>query len=165
MIVHPGETLLPELWGSSFERRTKGYPKLIEYAMRHSQNLGVELMLRTRVVGATPNEVVLSNGQRIQTRTIISAVGSKASPLIQNLPLDHDEHGRLVVDDFLRVEGRDDLWAGGDCAAVPHPQGGTCPPVALFALLHGKHLGRNIVRSVIGRRLRPFRKNVIGSCT
>lgn len=163
VIVHPGETLLPELWGSgSVERRSKSYPRLVEYGMRHSEKLGVELMLKTRVVGATPNEVVLSNDQRVQTRTIISAVGSKPVPLIENLPLDHDERGRLVVDEFMRVAGRDDLWAGGDCAAVPHPKGGTCPPVALFARHHGTHIGRNIRRSLAGRRLRPFRKTVIG---
>jgi NADH:quinone reductase (non-electrogenic) len=163
VIVHPGKTLLPELWGSgNAERRTKSYPSLVEYGMRHMRKLGVELMLETRVVGATPNEVALSNGLHIQTRTLISAVGSKPNPLVESLPLARDERGRIVVDEYLRVEGREDLWAGGDCAAVPHPHGGTCPPVALFARLHGTHIGRNLRRVVAGRPLRPYRSNVIG---
>ena len=50
----------------------------------------------------------------------------------------------------LRVAGRDDLWAGGDCAAVPHPHGGTCPPVATYGIAHGAHIGRNLSRTLAG---------------
>lgn len=163
VVVHPGPTLLPELYGSkNTERSEKSYPGLVAYGMKHSQKLGVELMLETKVVGATPNEVYLSNGQHIPTRTIVSAVGSKAWPVLDDIPLPRDERGRLVTDEFLRVDGRDDLWAGGDCASVPHPRGGTCPPVALFAQQHGIQIGKNIRRSLAGKPLRPFRSGVIG---
>jgi NADH dehydrogenase len=163
VIVHPGATLLPEFYGSkNAERSTRSYPRLIEYGMKHARKLGVELMLETRVVGATPNEVYLSNGEHIPTRTIVSAVGSKPWPLLDDLDVPRDDRGRLVTDAFLRVDGRDDLWAGGDCAAVPHPKGGTCPPVALFAKKHGQQIGRNIGRSLAGRPFRPFRSTVIG---
>ena len=35
-----------------------------------------------------------------------------------------DERGRVKVDDHLRVEGLQGVWALGDCAAVPDPRGG-----------------------------------------
>ena len=162
VIVHPGSTLLPELYGSSTERRSKSYPRLVDYAMRHAQRLGVEFMLETKVVGATPNEVHLSNGSVVPTRTIISTVGTKAVDVLEALPLERDARGRVVVDENLRVVGRQDLWAGGDCAAVPHPKGGTCPPVALYAVAHGTHIGRNLSRTLAGGRTRPFRAGVIG---
>jgi NADH dehydrogenase len=163
VIVHSGKTLLPELYGSgTAERRTKRYPGLVRYAMRRMEKLGVEVMLETRVVGATPNEVHLSSGERIPTRTIVSAVGSKSWPLLDELDVLKDERGRAVVDEYLRVGGRDDLWAGGDCAAVPHKRGGTCPPVALYAQKHGGAIGRNIARSISGKPLSPFRSTVLG---
>lgn len=163
VVVHPGPTLLPELYGSkNTERSERSYPKLVEYAMKHSQKLGVELLLETRVTGATPNEVYLSNGEHIPTRTIVSTVGSKPWPLVAGIDLPKDDRGRLVTDEFLRVDGRDDLWAGGDCASVPHPRGGTCPPVALFAQKHGQQIGKNIKRGLAGRSLRGFNSNVIG---
>ena len=118
-------------------------------------------MLETRVAGATPKEVYLSNGEHVPTRTIVSAVGTKPSPLLDGIDLPRDERGRLVTDKYLRVDGRNDLWAGGDCAAVPHPHGGTCPPVALFAKKHG-HIGANLRRTLAGRSLKPFRSTVIG---
>lgn len=158
VIVHPGPTLLPELYGSgSLERKSKSFPKLVEYAMRHCERLGVELMLETKVAGATPNEVYLSNGEHIPTRTIVSTVGTKPSPILSGLPLPFDERGRVRVDAVMRVQGREELWAGGDCAAVPHPKGGTCPPTALWAAMHGKYVGRNIARAAAGKAPQPFR--------
>jgi NADH dehydrogenase len=163
VVVHPGPTLLPELYGGkNTERDERGYPKLVEYGMKHSRKLGVELMLETRVTGATPNEVYLSNGEHIPTRTIVSTVGSKPWPILDEIDLPKDSRGRLVTDEFLRVDGRPELWAGGDCGSVPHPKGGTCPPVALFAKKEGQQIGKNIARSLAGKPLRPFRGSVIG---
>ena len=163
VVVHPGPTLLPELYGGkNTERDERGYPKLVEYGMKHSRKLGVELMLETRVTGATPNEVYLSNGDHIPTRTIVSTVGSKPWPILDEIDLPKDSRGRLVTDEFLRVDGRPELWAGGDCGSVPHPKGGTCPPVALFAKKEGQQIGKNIARALAGKPLKPFRGSVIG---
>jgi NADH dehydrogenase len=163
VLVHPGPTLLPELYGSkNAERPAKSYPRLVEFGTKHARKLGIELMLETRVTGATPNEVYLSNDEHVPTRTIVSAVGSRQWPLLDDIDVPKDERGRLVTDEFLRVDGRSDLWAGGDCASVRHPHGGTCPPVALFAQKHGDHIGRNIRRAIAGHVLRPFRSTVFG---
>ena len=98
---------MPELHGtSSFERGARAHPSLVEYATRHARSLGVELLTETAVAGATPNEVFLSNGMHVPTRTIVSAVGTRAQPILDGLDLPRDDHGRIVTDRFLRVEGR-----------------------------------------------------------
>lgn len=158
VLVHPGATILPELAGTrgdSGER--KAFPRLVAYATKHLQRLGVELMTETRVVWTTPGEVGLSNGQRIPTRTIVSAVGTRPARLIEQLPVDHDPSGRLPVAASLQVAGQAQVWAGGDCAAVPHPSGGICPPVAVYALEHGKTIGQNILHAISGQQPAPFR--------
>jgi len=67
-----------------------------------------------------------------------------------------------VCDATARVEGRDNVWAAGDFAAVPHPQGGMCPPLGLYAMLIGRHIGENIVRERRGKSLEPLRYVGIG---
>ena len=157
VLVHPGETILPELYGGRSLESKGGFPHLVEYATDHIRRLGVELMTETRVVGTTPIAVHLSNGVHVPTRTVISAVGTRASPLLDQLDVPRDDRGRVKVDEFLRVDDVERLWAGGDCAAVPHPRGGTCPPVGLYAIQHGRQIGRNLARELEGRPLRPFR--------
>jgi NADH dehydrogenase len=160
VLVHRGATILPELYGSGSKEgqgRGRGYRKLVEYATRHAQELGVELMLETTVTAVTPNEVHLSGDRQVATRTIVSAIGTKAPPLFDTLDLPRDDAGRVRTDEFLRVVGHENVWAGGDCACVPHPDGGTCPPVGIYALKHGVRLGRNISRVVGGREPQRFR--------
>ena len=161
VVVHPGPTLLPELYGSgNMEREVKSFPKLVEFGTRHVERLGVELMLETRVVGATPTDVYLSDGTHVPTRTIISTVGTKPNPLLDTLDVERDSRGRVVTDEFLRVRGREDLWAVGDCASIAHPDGGTCPPVALYAEQQGLHVGGNVARAARGERLVPYKRAV-----
>ena len=159
VVVHPGPTLLPELYGSgNLERAEKAFPKLVEFGTRHIEKLGVELMLHTRVVGATPTDVYLDDGTHVPTRTIISTVGTKPNPLLETLDVERDSRGRVVTDEFLHVKGRENVWAVGDCASVPHPAGGTCPPVALYAEQEGLRVGRNVARAARGQAPKRFRR-------
>jgi NADH dehydrogenase len=150
ILVHPGPTILPELHGN--------HPRLVEYGEAHMRELGVEVRTGTRVEFATPNEVTLSNGERIPTRTIVSTVGTRPNPLVARLDLPKDERGRLRTDRTGRVVGSDSVWAGGDCAAFPMPRGGDSPSVALYAYKHGTHIAKNLRRTLIeGKRPKPFR--------
>jgi NADH dehydrogenase len=158
VLVHSGPTILPELYGKDGSG-PEAHPKLVEYGMQQMRKLGVEVMTNTAVAAATPNEVVLSNGDRIPTRTIVSAVGAKMPPIVEALDLPKDRIGRIVVDEYCRVPGHDGLWAAGDCAAVPLPgeKDRTCPQVALYAMKQGRQIGTNLVRVADGKAPKPFR--------
>src|SRR4030095_7651540 len=65
-----------------------------------------------------------------------------------------------------RVPNAQNIWAGGDCAAVPHPDGGTCPPLAHYAQKAGLNIGANILRSLEGKQLKAYSFNGLGeACT
>lgn len=148
VLVHPEAAILPEL---------HDYPGLVRRATEHVKKLGVELRTETRVDFATPQQVMLSDGERIPTRTIISAVGTKANPLVASLGLEKDPRGRIRVERTGLAVGRRDVWAAGDCSAFPMPRGGDCPAVALYAYKHGAHIGRNLTRVILdGRAPKPF---------
>lgn len=158
VLVQSGPHILPELYGSkgSAAGYAGSFPKLVEFATRHLKRLGVEVMTETRVAYCTPNEVGLSDGQRIPTRTIVSAVGTKPAPILDGLPLPRGDRGRVATEPSMRVVGYENVWAGGDCAAVPHVSGGTCPPVGTYAMEMGTHIGKNILRQLGGQGIKPF---------
>ncbi|CAK0781197.1 NADH dehydrogenase [Gammaproteobacteria bacterium] len=147
-LVHSGEHLLPEL--------AERYPRLARYATRFLEGLKIQIRYRCRVAAATPIEVVLNDGTRLSTRTIISCVGNAQSPLLDSLPGERDERGRVKTNELARLPGHNNLWAGGDCAAIPHPLGGTCPPLAIYAMTAGRQIGRNILRTLENRPLERY---------
>lgn len=154
LVVHSGERILPEL--------LTHHPRLVRYAERYLASQGLEFRLGVRLAAATPEEAVLSDGERIPTRSIISSAGTALSPLLEQFPYERDDRGRLVTDEFTRVPGADNVWAAGDCAAVPHPKGGASPPLAIFAMTAGRQAGRNILRAVRGQPLKPYRFTGLG---
>jgi NADH dehydrogenase len=54
----------------------------------------------------------------------------------------------VIVDDRLAVEGLQGVWAAGDCAAVPDPDGGFCPPTAQHAVRQSRVAARNIAAAM-----------------
>lgn len=149
LLVHSGERILPELAARQ--------PKLIGYAEKTIAKGGIEVLTGTRISAATRDEAILSDGTVVPTRTIISSSGTALSPLLDLMPYERDERGRVITDANLQVPGTDNVWAAGDCAAVPHPQGGTCPAVAIYGMYGGRQIGRNIERHVQGKPLKPFK--------
>jgi NADH dehydrogenase len=145
VLVHSQDRILPEVT-----------EKLARFAQKILAKRGVEIRLNARLEAATGEEAVLTGGERIPTRTLVSTVPSSPHPLIESLALPKAKNGRLIADRFLRVEGHGDVWALGDCAQVPAPEGGFSPPTAQHAIRQARTAARNIVAAVRGGELRAF---------
>jgi NADH dehydrogenase len=99
----------------------------------------------------------LGTGERINTGLTLCAVGTTPVALIKKigLPL---ERGRLKTEPDMRVTGTANVWAFGDCAAVPNAWNAQIsPPTAQFALRQANQLAANLVRVQRGEATRPFR--------
>jgi NADH:quinone reductase (non-electrogenic) len=135
VLVDAADKILPEI-----PRR------LGEYAAHHLKARGVAIHVGTTLESYDGREAVLANGTRIPARTLVWTAGVRANPLLAELGLPVDERGRLRVDETLRVEGEDDVWALGDCAAVPNSAtpGMVDPPTSQHALRQARRLAKNL---------------------
>jgi NADH dehydrogenase len=101
---------------------------------------------------------VLADGERVGTHTVVWTAGVTPSPLVAELGLPLDERGLLKVEPTLKVEGRDNVWALGDCARVTNaaterPD----PPTCQHALRQARRLARNLQGSP-----KPYRYKMLG---
>jgi NADH dehydrogenase len=121
--------------------------RLGEYAARELARRGVEIRVSTMLASVDAYEAVLSNGERIPTNTLVWTTGVKANPLLGEWGLPLDDRSRVRVDELLRVEGLDDVWALGDGAAVPNTRtpGRTDPPTCQHALRQARRLAKNLL--------------------
>ena len=78
------------------------------------------------------------------TRSLIWCVGVRPDPLVEGLDLSTGR-GRLVVDALMAVPGTLDIYACGDCAAVPDltRPGEICGMTAQHAERQGKLVARD----------------------
>jgi NADH dehydrogenase len=133
--------------------------RLGDYAARELGRRGVELRTGTTLESVDEREAVLSDGERIPTATLVWTAGVKPVPALADWRLPLDERGRVLVDETLRVEGRDDVWALGDCARVPNlaTPGRYDPPTCQHALRQARRLARNLQGDV-----EPYRYRMLG---
>lgn len=150
ILIHRGDRILPEL-----------SPRLSEYAAKKLQKRNIEFTYKRSIVSATATDVYLDDGTRIDTATLITTVGSSARPFAENLDMELD-HGKIPVDQFLRVPGHNNVWSLGDAALVPLPADKVgvvryAPPTAQFAVREARFVARNIVNTQAGRNLLAFK--------
>lgn len=153
VLVHSRDRILPEIG-----------PELAEYARRKLDARGIDILLNTRVAGATADTITLGDDLVIPTGTIVWAAGNQPNPVIGKMAAERGRGGALVVDDTMQLEGREDAWAIGDCALIPDAfnEGAYYPPTAQHALREGKKVAENIAAVVGGEAPRPFVFEAIG---
>ena len=129
---------------------------LADYALRELRGRGIDIKLETQLKEVGPTSVTLSTGETIPTTTVVWTAGVAPAPILKQLNVPLDERGRVPVDEYLRVDGLDSVWAIGDCAAAPDPRGGICPPTAQHAVRQGPVAARNIAAELGIGSAEPF---------
>jgi NADH:ubiquinone reductase (H+-translocating) len=135
-------------------------------AARELEKMGVELRMRTRVVGVDAMGVDVEGPdgkERISAHTVIWAAGVQASPLAKMLAdatgAEIDRSGRVAVQPDLSLAGHPEVFAVGDMASI-----NGLPGVCEVALQGGLHAANRIRRRLEGdTREVPFRYRDVGS--
>jgi NADH dehydrogenase len=133
--------------------------RLARSAARTLERRGVEILTGTALESVGAHGAALSDGRVLQTETVVWTAGIQANPLAAQLGLPLDARGRVPVDETLRVAGMPNVWALGDCAAVPNAAtpGELDPATCQHALRQARRLARNL-----GGREKPYRYRTRG---
>ncbi|MEZ5073565.1 MAG: NAD(P)/FAD-dependent oxidoreductase [Solirubrobacterales bacterium] len=129
---------------------------LAEYACEELRGRGMDIRMETTLARVEADRVELSTGERIPARTVVWTAGVTPHPSLRSMQLPLDDRGRVPVDDHLAVSGLDGVFAAGDCAAVPNPDGGLCPPTAQHAIRQARVAAHNIAANLGVGTPRPF---------
>jgi NADH dehydrogenase len=114
---------------------------------RRLQKLGVKLYLGQRVLAETAKELRLS-GRTLDSQTVIWTAGVATNPFITTNGFKLSEHGKAVVDEYLRAE--DDIFVIGDNADTPYSG------MAQTALYDGVYIGSYLKRRAAGKQLKAY---------
>jgi NADH dehydrogenase len=126
-------------------------PSLGKYCAKLLAKRGVQILFNKHLTSATPYEAILDDGVRIPSSTIVSTVPSTSNPLIEALPFEKIK-GLILTDETLLVKGTKNIWALGDCAAVPaKTELKYCPPTAQFAVRQGRCLAENVFSTLTNK--------------
>jgi NADH dehydrogenase len=127
------------------------------YAASVLERKGVKLLLGNRVTRIEPDRAVLSDGREIMTRTVVWAGGISAAELAAHAGVGTGHGGRIDVKDDLTVGEYPRVYALGDVANIPAPNGEPFPQLGSVALQAGRCAAKNIIADASGQARAPFR--------
>jgi NADH dehydrogenase len=131
--------------------------QLGERAAKLLATRGIQLIFDDAVASVDAGGLTLHSGRRIPSRCIVWSAGVRPATLVSTLDVVHDGHDAIAIETDFSVRGTDGVWALGDCAAVPKPGGGFYPQTAQHAVHEARHLARNVLARLRGRRATPYR--------
>lgn len=139
-------------------------PKSREKALQYLIELGVEVMLNTRVEDYDGFIVKLLDKEPIKTLTLLWAAGIKANTLIGVEDDQKAPNGRLLVDKFNRLVKEQDIYVVGDqCVQKDEFYPNGHPQVAQVAIQQAANLAKNLKNDLNEKPWNPFRYKDLGS--
>jgi NADH dehydrogenase len=144
-IVDLGHTLLAPFSDSAHD-----------YVAKVLGKRGVRIHLGTAVSEVAPGHVTLQDGTRINTRCVVWGGGIKAPALAAAAGLLQGRGGRIDVQPDLTVDRFPGVYAIGDVANIPGPDGNAFPQLGSVALQSGTWAAKNLVADFAGEQRKPF---------
>lgn len=125
-----------------------------DYVRQSLKDLGIEVYLNSTVEKIDGSSVRISGGIHLEGAMVVWVAGVKTAGFIQKMSSEKNPQGRLKVDEFLRVN--ESCFAAGD-ASYFSDKGNFLRMSVQFAITQGKCAAENIIRSMEGKKLRPYK--------
>lgn len=148
VLIEAGPRLLPQL-----------PERLGNSAVRELHKLAIEVHTNEKVVEVTPQGLKMASGNVIAATISVWAAGVKAPDFLKDIgsgngtdALETNRINQLVVNDRLQTTRDPDIYAFGDCADCPQPDGGHVPPRAQAAYQQAQYLIAALAARIEGKQ-------------
>lgn len=144
--------ILIEAQGHLMEGSGNAFSTRLESLLKES---GIELLLNAKVTKVTEDEILLDNRNFIKTSNVFWTAGVKNSSVAAMMGGSHvnKKSGRIIVDQFLRIPGFENIAVIGDNGLVlTQVQNQYVPPTAAAAVQEGNYLGVRLASVVRERK-------------
>ena len=153
LIVEASDRILPGL-----------PPRLSGAAAERLGELGVEMHVNERVTEVRKDGMFTASGKFIPASMMVWSAGIKAPDFLANIDgLETNRLNQLVVRPTLQTTRDDNIFALGDCAACPMPDGKNVPPRAQAAHQQASLMAKAICRRFRGKPLLDYEYRDYGS--
>jgi NADH dehydrogenase len=130
--------------------------KAHDYVAKVLGRKGVRLHLGVAVTEVGPGHVTLADGTTIRTRCVVWGGGIMAPSVAGAGGLPQGRGGRIDVEPDLTVAGVPGVYAIGDVANIPSPDGDSHPQLGSVALQSGVTAADNLLADVAGKPRTAF---------
>ena len=129
--------------------------KIREQSLKILQKKGVRIILNKGVIEMSDSFILLNDGERIETETVIWTAGVRPTEIAFDQTVSRSTDRRLLVNEYLQLREYREIFALGDNVAFRDGES-FLPPLAQVAEQEAKMVAKNIYLSVKNKSLEPF---------
>lgn len=134
-------------------------------AMRFMEKNGVQVSLGDGIVAVEEDKVILASGKEIPTYTTIWTAGVQANQEAADWGFERARAGRIVVDEYMKAEGLNNVYIGGDMVYFEDPanDGKLMPQIVQAAEQTGDIAAKSIIAEISGGDKEVFKGKYDGN--
>lgn len=125
-------------------------------AERYMTKHGMEILKNSPIVEVTKNEVILKNGNKIKTNTLIWTCGIQGNQEAKEYGLETARTGRLQTNEYMQAVGKENVFVVGDMAYYEEEKGKGTPQIVEAAIQTADTVVNNIVASIEDKEMVKF---------
>ena len=133
----------------------RGYPRSAARRVEdNARAAGIAIRVGAIVSRVEADHIQLQSGERVESDAVLWVSGAASLPIFASSDLPTDPGGFVRVGPTLQVEGRDDVFAVGDCASLEgHAD---LPKAGVYAVREGPILVHNLRARLTGGALSHY---------
>ena len=128
---------------------------LSSLATRDLESLGVQVWTGS-IVSDINEENILVGKERISTATVLWAAGTRASQIGEQMKVNLDSQGRIIVKSDLSLKGHPEVFVAGDQACAIGKNGQPLPSTAPVAMQQGRFIAKSILADLSSKPRKAF---------
>lgn len=133
--------------------------KLSQYTMKIFKRQKINVKTNSYITKVTGKEIFVNDGTHFDYGLLVWAAGNAPADLIRNSNFPKNKRSKITIDEFLKVEGANNIYALGDCAEITDKP---YPSTAQTAQRQGKYLGKSLNRIAENKKIEPFKYKDLG---
>ncbi|MDD4182468.1 MAG: FAD-dependent oxidoreductase [Candidatus Omnitrophica bacterium] len=130
-----------------------------DYATGNLSGLNIEILTKSSIDRIEGSSVNVTGQKIFNNALVIWAAGVKTAKFIQELSAEKNAQGRLMVDEYLRLDKN--CFVAGDAAYIKYGKNYLRMAVQ-FAIAQGNLTARNIISSIKGKKLLEYKPLDLG---
>ena len=124
-----------------------------KYTMKQFRRSKIDVRTGSIVTRVDATHVHVKDGSTFAYGLLVWSTGIGPTAFVKSLPFEKERNNRIIVDEYFRVKGYENIYAAGDCAVIA---GENYPATAQVAQQEGKYLARQFNRIAKGKPPEPF---------
>jgi len=135
---------------------------IIKNTLKRLEKLGINILTNSFIQTVQKDKIILKNKTQMEYDFMIFTGGIRANNIDKLNHFETNKINQFIVNEYLNINGFNNIYAIGDCAQIKDLKGNMLPPTSQIAEQCASNVAKNIVNKLNEIESEPYNGKVDG---